>query len=62
MFQRESVEHIFFISLLLMKSDCIAEAWHVVKTTDPLIDSDDDDMSDYNKRIDISEGHSVRHF
>jgi len=32
----------------------MAEAWHVVKTVDPLIDSDDEEM-DYNKRIDISE-------
>ena len=32
-----------------------AEAWHVMRTVDPLVDSDDEDMSDYNKRIDICE-------
>jgi len=32
----------------------LQQAWHVMKTVDPLVDSDDEDMSDYNKRIDIS--------
>jgi hypothetical protein len=54
-----------FHLLLLMNAVHIAEAWHVVKTIDPLIDSDDEDMSDYNMRVDISEEssrHSVRRF
>ena len=32
-----------------------AEAWHIVKTLDPLMDSDDEDITDYNMHVDIGE-------
>jgi hypothetical protein len=33
----------------------VAEAWHIARTLDPLLDSDDDENVDYNVRIDTSE-------
>lgn len=29
----------------------VTEAWHMAKNLDPLIDSDDDEVTDYNTRI-----------
>jgi hypothetical protein len=33
----------------------VAEAWHMARTLDPLLDSDNDENADCNVRIDISE-------
>lgn len=52
MFQRTLTSSINYAILLINHN---AEAWHIVKTLDPLIDSDDEDITDYNVHVDIGE-------